>query len=335
MQNLNITNMDSEVDKKVDDFELVKFNFLSMLFVPLKEHSSLSSTQIILKIVEAIKAQRIAKNIIIFDRFKNRKNEPSRQLYIDHFSYEPLERRLKFSMALIRSGKQPLLKPTGSIDLVPFDKNIGEFTEVTHFFIDMKRPTAVACIEFNDNGPRMTDVEYYFRAMSTEYLHLSKSLTVGIMMEKNIDETINGLAGIFDFDIKLEGKKYSEMDNDTKGYLSEWGTLLTKLQPEFIRIEAFFQRKGKKSNKASTNTGVMSGLKHILKSLKKPNNSDAFDKFVINYQDTDGNVKKFDLFDTKSEVEVMINLTQTVKTADIYKLIKVDFDTFLTNRYHA
>jgi hypothetical protein len=60
-------------------------------------------------------------------------------------------------MALIRSGKQPLLKPTGQIDLVQFNKEIGEFTEVTHFFIDMKRPEAVVCVEFNDNGPRMTE----------------------------------------------------------------------------------------------------------------------------------------------------------------------------------
>jgi len=325
--------MDPAQERKVADIELVRFNFMEMQFVPLKEHSSLSSTQIILKIVDAIRYQRSQKNIIIFDRFKNRKNEPSRQLYIDHNSFEPTERRLKFSMALIRSGKQPLLKPSGSIDLVPFDKNIGEFTEVTHFFIDMKRPKAVVCVEFNDNGPRMTDVEYYFRAMSTEYLHLSKSLNAGMMMETNIDETINGLAGVFDFDMKIESKKYSEMDNDAKGFLTEWGTLLTKLQPEFIRIEAFFQRKGKKANKPSNNPGMLTGLKHILKKLGKPNNSDAFDKFVINYQDADGNVKKFDLFNTKSEISVMINLNQTIKTSAVYELIKSDFDRFLKERY--
>ncbi|MDB5135127.1 MAG: hypothetical protein JWP37_1730 [Mucilaginibacter sp.] len=327
--------MDSEQEKKIDDLELVRFNFMTMLFTPLKEHSSLSSNQIILKIVEAIRFQRSQNNIIIFDRFKNRKNEPSRQLYINHNSYEPLERRLKFSMALIRSGKQPLLKPTGSIDLVPFDKNIGEFTDVTHFFIDMKRPTAVVCVEFNDNGPRMTDIEYYFRAMSTEYLHLSKSLAAGMMLESNIDETINGLAGVFDFDIKIESKKYSEMDNDAKGFLSEWGTLLTKLQPEFIRIEAFFQRKGKKANKPSTNSGMLTGLKHILKKLDKPNNSDAFDKFVINFQDASGDVKKFDLFNTKSEISIPINLNQTIKPSAVYELVKVHFDTFLNDRYNA
>jgi hypothetical protein len=327
--------MGSEEEPKVKDLELVKFNFMTMQFVPLKEHSTLSTNQIILDIVAAIKLQREKKNIIIFDRFKNRPNTPARQLYIDHFSYKPLERRLKFSMALIRSGKLPLLKPTGSIDLVPFDKNIGEFTEVTHFFIDMKRPTAVVCVEFNDNGPRMTDIEYYFRAMSTDYLHLSRSLTVGMMMETNIDETIKGLAGVFDFDMKIEGKKFSEMDHDTKGFLSEWGTLLTKLQPEFIRVEAFFQRKGKKENKSSTNPGMLTGLKHILTSLKKPHNSDAFDKFVINYEDATGNVKKFDLFDTKSEIAVLIDLNKTIKTSAIYKLIKDEFDIFLNNRYNA
>ena len=327
--------MDSEPEKKIDDLELVRFNFMTMQFIPIKEHSNLTSNQIILKIVDSIKYQRTQNNIIIFDRFKNRKNEPSRQIYINYTGHEPLKRRLKFSMALIRSGKQPLLKPTGSIDLVPFDKNLGEFTEITHFFIDMNRPTAVVCVEFNDNGPRMTDIEYYFRAMSTEYLHLSRSLTVGIMMESNIDETIDGLSGVFDFDMKIESKKFSEMDNDAKGFLSEWGTLLTKLQPEFIRIEAFFQRKGKKVNKPSTNSGMLTGLKHILKRVGKPNNSDAFDKFVINYQDADGNVKKFDLFNTKSEISVLINLNQTIKTTAVYELIKDDFDKFLYNRYNA
>ncbi|QHS56936.1 hypothetical protein GWR56_15790 [Mucilaginibacter sp. 14171R-50] len=317
------------------ELEEIKFNFFTMLFSPIKEHANLNSNDIILRIVDAINQQRSNNNIIIFDRFKNRKNTPSRQLYISYTGYEPLERRLKFAMALIRSGKLPLLKPTGSIDLVPFDKNMGEFTEVTHFFIDMKRPTAVVCVEFNDNGPRMTDIEYYFRAMSTEYLHMSRSLTVGMMMEKNIDETLNGLLGVFDFDMKIESKKFSEMDHDTKGFLSEWGTLLTKLQPEFIRVEAFFQRKGKKNNTASTHPGLLTGLKHILNKLGKPNNADAFDKFVLNYEDKDGNAKRFDLFDTKSEISVMINLTSTIKTTDIYKLIKDGFDTFLKNRYNG
>jgi hypothetical protein len=324
--------MEVERAEPQTELEIVKFNFFTMRFTALKEQSHLSSNDIILRIVDAIRAQRLENNIIIFDRFKNRKNEPARQLYIDYTAHAA-EKRLKFSMALIRSGKQPLLKPTGQIDLVPFDKDIGEFTEVTHFFIDMKRPEAVVCVEFNDNGPRMTDIEYYFRAMSTEYLNLSRALTTNMMIESNIEETIESLDGVFDFDLKVEGKKFSEMDNDAKGFLTEWGTLLTKLQPEFIRIEAFFQRKGKKANKPSNHPVMLDGLKHLLSKLKRPNNSDAFDRFVVNYQDKDGNPKKFDLLSTKSEITMEIDPNKTIKTTAIYELIKKDFDSFLSNRY--
>jgi hypothetical protein len=153
------------------------------------------------------------------------------------------------------------------------------------------------------------------------------------MIESNIQETIESLDRVLDFDLKVEGKKFSEMDNDAKGFLTEWGTLLTKLQPEFIRIEAFFQRKGKKMDKSSNHPVMLDGLKHLLSKLKRPNNSDAFDRFVVNYQDKDGNPKKFDLLSTKSEITMEIDLNKTIKTTAIYELIKKDFDNFLFNRY--
>ena len=62
---------------------------------------------------------------------------------------------------------------------------------------------------------------------------------------------------------------------------------------------------------------------------------DAFDKFVVNYEDTNGNSKKFDLFDTKSEISVLMNLNVTIKTSAVYALIKDHFDTFLAKRYNA
>jgi hypothetical protein len=317
-----------------DKLSEVKFHFFTMLFTPLKDFEHLSSNDILLKIVELINEQRSKRNIIIYDRYRNRKNTPQRELYVSYARHIP-GKRINFTMALIRSGKQPLLKKSGSIELIPFDKDIGDFTDVTHFYVDMNRPIATVCVEFNYNGPRMSDIEYYFRAITTDFFKLSRSLSVNMLIESDIEETVNNLAGILNFDIKIEGKRFSAMDEDTKPFLQQWGLLLTKLQPEFIRVEAFFQRQGKKINKPSSNPGMINGIKTILKGLSKTNNSEAFDKFVVNYQDNGGNEQKFDLFDKKSEIIVHADLNKEIKNTAMYNLIKDKLDEFLTHRYDA
>lgn len=318
------------------DLEPTRFHFFNIRFVPLKEHENLTNRDIITRIVEAIQDQRARKQIIVFDRHLNRKNEPKRQLYVNYTGFELQDHRIKLSMALIRDGKLPYLKPTDSIELVPFDKELGEPTEITHFYIDYRRSPATVCVEYNHIGPRFTDIQYYFRAMGAFYLNLTKALHCELLMENDIEDTIKSLAAILDFDMKIEAKKISQMDNDVKGYLSEWATLSQKYQPEYVRVLAYFQRNGVKMVRDEKKSKVTEMVKFMLKAIStKTENLEAFDRFVINYEDTNGKDQAFNLYDSKSEFLKYIDLSKNPNTTQIYKIIKQDFDDFLKNRYNG
>ena len=78
------------------------------------------------------------------------------------------------SIALLRSGRTPKIKPIDEFRLLPI-KTIGDIAEETHFYIDYSRNYAVVCIEYNHNGPRMKDVEYYLRNVARNVLKLSEN----------------------------------------------------------------------------------------------------------------------------------------------------------------
>ena len=59
-------------------------------------------------------------------------------------------------------------------------------------------------------------------------------------------------------------------------------------------------------------------------------NIDAFDAFVVRYEDKEGNEEIFNLLNSKRELILNVDLKQITKSKDWYSLVEEDFSTFIS-----
>src|SRR5690606_10411118 len=120
----------------------------------------------------------------------------------------------------------------------------GAITELATFFIDYSMSPAVMCVEYNHNGPRLSDIEYYFRNIAHEKLFLAKATTTTTYMDAGIDNILESLHNVVNFEFKIKPQNVTYFDNDVKGYVSGVANLGNRMQPKFIKVEAMYQTPG-------------------------------------------------------------------------------------------
>lgn len=229
----------------------VKFNFFSLKFEPYSHlKSEYSTKKILLAVFEYLRELRKERKGHLIDRNENRDNTPSRELFMVGTKIYPTQRKILCTMALLRKGKEPKLKPTDKFKLLPISSIGGDIAEETHFFIDFSGASTVVCAEYNYHGPRISDLEYYLRNISHNTLSLSKKTEVSIHFESTIEKTIHNLQNVLHMDIKLNPRNISQMDNEVKGqYFMGMNNIGNLLKPKFIRVESYFQTPGKNDPK--------------------------------------------------------------------------------------
>lgn len=311
----------------------VKFNFFSLKFEPYAQLKNQYSTKTIL--LEVFKYLRDLKKNgqgHLIDRNEHRKETPPRELFMVGTKILPKQRKILCTMALLRKGKQPKLKPIDKFKLLSIDSIGGDIAEETHFFIDFGGNGTVICGEYNHHGPRISDLEYYLRNVSHDKLKLSKKTEVSTHFESTIDKTIQNLQNVLHMDIKIKPRSIAQMDNEVKGsYFMGMNSIGNLLKPKYIRVESYFQTPGKSENKIETNkeaNRVTLDLLNIFK--KKPNNIGCFEDFVVKYENKDGEDAIFNLLKGKKELIVDIDLSKTT-LSKMFDKIKVDFNDFVLN----
>ncbi|MDM8172911.1 hypothetical protein QT327_00885 [Olivibacter sp. 47] len=316
-------------EKENENLIPIRFHFYSIKFTPFKESSDLKSNDILFKVITYVSQQLQNGNGYLVDRYNNRKGTERREIFMNNAIIMLKEKRMRCSMALLRGGKQPMLKPADSFNLVPLDKANGSIVEQTHFFIDYSVTPAIICLEFNNNGPRISDIEYYFRNVSNKE-RLAKATEATIFMDNTIDKTLASLHNVLNFEMKLQPQKVAQMDNDLKGYISGISTMGNKLKPKFIKVEALFQSPGSKVKSVELNKDANNMILNFLRKFKgRPFNIDCFEHFEVKYEDKEGVENLFSLLKGKREVVKDIDLQAIRKTSEWYEIIKDDFDQFI------
>ncbi|MFZ6050757.1 hypothetical protein [Halocola ammonii] len=267
----------------------------------------------------------------MIDRNDQRTNELPRELFMTSAVFMHKERRIRCSLALLRAGRIPKIKPKDKFTLVPLKEMGGSVAEETHFYIDFSRKTATICIEYNYHGPRISDVEYYLRNIARHKLKLSRATEVGLYMDNSIDKTLESLKNVLNIDIKLQPQKITAMDKDIVGqYFTGLNSIGHKLKPKFLKLEAMFQAPGKNVESVALNKEANSMIQNLLKKFQsKPVNIDCFENFVVKYEDKDGAEEVFNLLKGKKEVIKEVDLNEIKKKRHLYELIEQDFDDFM------
>ncbi|KAF2328095.1 hypothetical protein [Flavobacterium ginsenosidimutans] len=313
--------------------EIIKFHFYSLRFTPYSHLSQEHNSDSILKdVVTYLMNELHGGKGHLIDRNRNRPNEMPRELFVTNAVFMAKERRIRCSIALLRSGRVPKIKPVDEYKLVPIT-SIGKIAEETHFYIDYSRNYGVVCIEYNYHGPRISDVEYYLRNVARDVLKLSKITEVNLYMSNTIDKTLASLKNVLNLDIKLQPRKLAQMDTDLVGkYFTGINSIGNSLKPKFIKVEAMFQSPGKNIESAEINKEANSMVMELVRKFKtRPFNIDCFENFVVRYEDKEGNQDFFDLLNGKVEIIKEIELATLTNKRKWYELIEKDFDDFMIN----
>lgn len=313
--------------------EFVKFHFYSLRFTPYIELVNEHNSDSILRGVITYLTNELHKGKgHLIDRNRNREEEGPRELFLTSAVFMPKERRIRCSLALLRSGRVPKIKPVDQYILIPIS-SLGSIAEETHFYIDYSRNYGVICIEYNYYGPRISDVEYYFRNVARDVLKLSKTTEVNLYMSNTIDKTLSSLKNVLNIDIKIQPRKLAHMDTELVGqYFTGLNSIGNTLKPKYIKLEALYQTPGKGIESSELNKEANSMVLNLIRKFKtRPFNIDVFENFVVKYEDKEGNQEVFDLLKGKAEIIKEVDM-ETIKTKrNWYELIEKDFDEFMIN----
>ncbi|MDG1824524.1 MAG: hypothetical protein P8H45_06505 [Flavobacteriaceae bacterium] len=318
---------------KTENLTPIRFHFYSLKFTPYKDKEREYSSNTILKdIITYITVQKRDGKGHLIDRHHNRPQGERRELFMTSAIFMHRERRIRCSMALLRAGKKPKIKPVDKFKLIPIS-TLGTPAEETHFFIDFSRDHAVICLEYNYHGPRISDIEYYLRNVARDTLKLSKTTDVNLYMDTSIDDTLADFKNVLNMDIKINPSSFTQMDNRLVGsYFTHLNNIGNFLKPKFLKLEAMFQTPGRSIESSEINKEANNMFTDLLQTFRgRPFNIDCFDSFVVKYEDKEGQEEVFNLLKGKKEVIIEIDLNTITKRRQWYELIEKEFDEFINS----
>ncbi len=308
----------------------IRYQLFSLKFTPLKG-VALSSKDITFNIITYISNKLFnEKQGYLIDKHESREGN-RREIFMNRAVIMHKEKRIRCSIALLRAGKIPLIKPKEEYKLVPISDAItGSIAEETHFFIDYSKNPVIICCEYNHHGPRISDIEYYLRNVSNKILRQSKATEVNAFIDAPIEETLNKLKNVLNIDIKIVPQDLSKLTPDVSNkYFTGMRTLGAVLNPKFLRIEAYFQSPGGSIQSKVLNSSANNMVRDLLNRIKGNKlDIDAFKAFMFKYEDIDGNEELFNLLSGKKEIILEIDLKTIKSSRDWYYLIKPDLDKF-------
>ncbi|HLP14468.1 MAG TPA: hypothetical protein VK177_21235 [Flavobacteriales bacterium] len=315
--------------ENIEHLTPIRFHFYKLNFTPYKDATH-TSNSILKEVITYIMQEKAKGKGHLIDRHESR-NDESRELFMNTALIMAKEKRIRCSLALLRAGKTPMLKPADKFKLVRLDTTQGSIAEQTHFYIDYNKDYAVICLEFNSHGPRISDVEYYLRNIAHDTLKISKATEVGLIMDVSVDKALASLKNVLNLEIKVQPKKLAKLETDLNGrYFTSINNLGNFLKPKFLKLEAMYQTPGNTVKSSQLNLEANGMVKTMLERMKKqPQNIDVFDSFVVKYEDKDGNEETLNLLKGKKEIIKHIDVKSKTTAREWYEIIEKDFDEFM------
>lgn len=307
----------------------MRFHFYRIKSFPYKDNGE-TNESVIHKVATFLSQEMQKGNGILIDKHEAKGGNDARPLFVTNAVFMYKVKRIRFSMALLRTGKIPMLKPSDTFSLIPFDTSKGEIAEQTHFFIDYSTNNIVMCVEFNNNGPRISDIEYYFRIVARDKLKIAKGVQMELYMDTSIDKTLADLKKVLSLKVKIQPKKLSQLDSTLVGqYFTAISNLDQYISPSYVKLDLSFQNPGNKVASSQIDKARTNMAKSLLNSFKaSPANIDAFDNFVVEYENEEGIPEFFNLLKGKKEIEKDVS-GEIRNTRQVYELINSEFDEFI------
>lgn len=312
----------------------INLYFSSLKFEPYSDLKGKHNTRSILKeVFSYLRDKRKNGQGHLIDRHEKRSKADSRELFMVSHRKISQEDRFRCSMALLRKGKQPKLKPTDKFKLLPIGDLGGDIVEETHFFIDFSTERCIICSEFNDRGPRTSDLIYYLRNVAgSSTLKIARSTENTKFFNSTLDETLSNLRNVLHMDVKFKPSSLAQMDSDVrKNYYSSMENIGKMFKPKFFRVETYFQIPGSNAP-VDINNEANNWFRDMLRIFKqRKRNQKMFENFEVKYEDNAGIEQTFNLLKNRASMTIEVNSKKDLKNKEMYELIAPEFGQFIAS----
>lgn len=308
-------------------YKQFEFNYASFSMRPYSGREG-DSSRLLKDIVLKLRDKDFPNDKRVIDRYANRNTSPRRKLVIISNHYEDGGKRSFGKLALIKN-KAPLIWSTGDIvEEIEKEEN-KEFIEVTNYvihFSDTSEP--VVMIEYNHEGPRLSDFEFYIRQIAKDF-KIAKNITYSLHLNTNYNELDQDLSNVFGITVKVN----SVTSTDNSNWLNGLKFLNSEAGYKDVRLEFFYNRSKDREGKYLKNTRGLSFAKKIIGWLKKDNNNiDCLDDLKMTYQVNEEEVIELDFIKNKvlSIVKVPYTAGKLYQNKDFKFAVGQEFNKYLT-----
>lgn len=322
----------------MSDCAIIKFHYFTISFTPYKENEKkYSSNNILKECINRINHERTKEQkAIVIDRHESRDEMESRNLFVSSAAYKLDDKIYKCRIALLRDNKIPTLVNKSDFNLTPLDYLKGKaIAETTNFYIDMNGAEPVICCEFNSLGPRISDIEYYFRYISSnKMLHISKACKASVHMELPIETVLKSIKDVYKIKIKAKPNRLSFLyQNVDDAFITNMNALAGTINPATIKIDLSFRERGSgKEIITKKNNSALTFSKKVLNAVKNDSKViDDFEDFQLEFENEDGSDGFFNLVKGKREfiIQCPYSTPGHLDTKLLYDKAKSEFKEYL------
>lgn len=321
------------------DTTLIKFHYFTLTFTPYKENEKKYTSSYILKeCINRVNHERTKEQkAIVIDRHENRDEIEPRNLFVSSAAYKLEDKIYKCRIALLRDNKIPTLVNKSDYNLTPLDYLKGKaIAETTNFYIDLNGTEPVICCEFNSLGPRISDIEYYFRHISSnKMLFISKACKASVHMEIPVESVLESIQDVYKLKIKAKPNRLSFLyQNVEDAFITNMNALAGTVNPATIKIDLSFRERGSgKELITKKNQSALSFSKKVLNAVKNDSKViDDFEDFYLEFENEDGSDGVFNLVKGKREFQIKCPYSTPghLDTKVLYDKAKVEFQEYLS-----
>lgn len=310
-----------------DSYTYIEFNYASLSLTGYTGEEA-DSSRLLKNLIQYLNSEGFSTKDKIINRNSGRKNTHNRNLIILPNRFFDSGRKCYGRIALIKNKAPITWSETNEIEVINNPDN-KKFIEVTNYLISFEKSQPIIMIEFNNEGPRLSDIEYYFRQISRKE-KIAKYIQSTIHLKVEYDRLEHSISNVFSINVKVKSSTIIKQN---------WLKALRNISEETgykdVRLEFFYQRTKDLSGKYRKNVRGIDFARNIISWLRRDSkNIENIEDLKMSYQATDNDEEILDLDFLKNKVVSMIKVPLDPNTNypvnDLKEHLNNEFNIYLT-----
>jgi hypothetical protein len=298
-----------------------EFNYASINLLPYKNVQR-SGNSLLKSILNKLNEEDIPSEKIIFDRHKEHKHSVPRQLVMISNSFGNKGQRCFGKIALIKNKNPKIWKGRDIIKEIEKEEN-GQFVDITNYIIHFldNKDEAILMHEFNSEGPRLSDIEYYLRQVSQEF-KIAKRINTTLHLDTNFADLEKQISNVFAFAVKVRS-----IDSNKHSWLKPLKNINDECGYRNLKLELLFKRNKDAGGKYAKNIKGLDLVRNLFSWLENDKkNLKLLEDLKMSYmQDGNNEIIDMDFLKNKAKSSLLVPFIDGRK----YKL--EDFRTIVGN----